>query len=115
MSRVKPERSRVCAGGRRGGGGAIEDHDVRAGPAGRWRRSIRTDISGDWVPVINEDQPHRGPGPELGDYTGLPLNDADRQKAHVVGRDASSRSPSVKRRRIRRSTGCAAPSRRCGF
>ena len=43
---------------------------------------IRTDISGDWVPVINEDQPHRGPGPELGDYTGLPLNDADRQKAN---------------------------------
>jgi hypothetical protein len=42
---------------------------------------VRTDISGDWVPAINEDQPHRAPGPELGDYTGLPLNDADRQKA----------------------------------
>jgi hypothetical protein len=43
---------------------------------------VRTDISGDWVPAINEDQPHRAPGPELGDYTGLPLNDADRQKAN---------------------------------
>ena len=42
---------------------------------------IRTDISGDWAVVSNEDQPHRVPGPELGDYTGLPLNDADRQKA----------------------------------
>jgi hypothetical protein len=42
---------------------------------------VRTDISGDWVSVNNEDQPHRVPGPELGDYTGLPLNDADRQKA----------------------------------
>ena len=42
---------------------------------------IRTDISGDWAVVGNEDQPHRVPGPELGDYTGLPLNDADRQKA----------------------------------
>ena len=42
---------------------------------------VRTDISGDWAVVSNEDQPHRVPGPELGDYTGLPLNDADRQKA----------------------------------
>src|SRR6476619_931303 len=42
---------------------------------------IRTDISGDWMFVVSEDQPHRVPGPELGDYTGLPLNDADRQKA----------------------------------
>ena len=40
---------------------------------------VRTDISGDWAVVSNEDQPHRVPGPELGDYTGLPLNDADRQ------------------------------------
>jgi len=42
---------------------------------------VRTDIAGDWAVVSNEDQPHRVPGPELGDYTGLPLNDADRQKA----------------------------------
>src|SRR6266536_1657832 len=42
---------------------------------------VRTDISGDWAVVSNEDQPHRVPGPELGDFTGLPLNDADRQKA----------------------------------
>src|SRR2546425_252802 len=42
---------------------------------------VRTDISGEWAVVSNEDQPHRAPGPELGDYTGLPLNDADRQKA----------------------------------
>src|SRR3954471_18623878 len=41
----------------------------------------RTDISGDWAVVVNEDQPHRVPGPELGDYTGLPINAADRQKA----------------------------------
>ena len=43
----------------------------------------RTDIGGDWAVTSNEDQPHRGPGPELGDYTGLPLNDADRQKAEA--------------------------------
>ena len=44
---------------------------------------VRTDISGDWAVTSNEDQPHRAPGPELGDYTGLPLNDADRQKAEA--------------------------------
>jgi hypothetical protein len=42
---------------------------------------VRTDISGDWTYTNNEDLPHRVPGPDLGDYTGLPLNDADRQKA----------------------------------
>jgi len=45
--------------------------------------TVRTDISGDWAVVTNEDQPHRAPGPELGDYTGLPLNDADRQKGEA--------------------------------
>jgi hypothetical protein len=40
-----------------------------------------TDISGEWAWVVNEDFIHRVPGPELGDFTGLPLNDADRQKA----------------------------------
>src|SRR5213595_3489112 len=44
---------------------------------------VRTDISGEWAVVSNEDQPHRAPGPELGDYTGLPINDADRQKAEA--------------------------------
>ena len=44
---------------------------------------VRTDIAGDWAVMVNEDQPHRGPGPELGDYTGLPINAADRQKAET--------------------------------
>jgi len=44
---------------------------------------VRTDIAGDWAVVSNEDQPHRVPGPELGDYTGLPINAADRQKAEA--------------------------------
>jgi len=43
--------------------------------------SAQIDISGEWAPRIHEDQPHRGPGPELGDYTGLPINAAARQKA----------------------------------
>jgi hypothetical protein len=44
---------------------------------------VRVDISGDWAVTTNEDQPHRVPGPELGDYTGLPINAADRQKAEA--------------------------------
>jgi hypothetical protein len=39
------------------------------------------DIAGDWAARVHEDQPHRGPGAELGDYTGLPINAAVRQKA----------------------------------
>jgi len=41
------------------------------------------DISGDWAARGTEDQPHRGPGAELGDYTGLPINAAARQKANA--------------------------------
>ena len=41
----------------------------------------QVDISGEWARRIHEDQPHRAPGPELGDYTGLPINAAARQKA----------------------------------
>jgi len=39
------------------------------------------DLSGEWARRIHEDQPHRAPGAELGDYTGLPINAAARQKA----------------------------------
>ena len=39
------------------------------------------DLSGNWIALYHEDQPHRIPGPELGDYTGIPLNDAGRLKA----------------------------------
>jgi hypothetical protein len=39
------------------------------------------DPSGEWAPRFHEDQPERGPGPEIGDYLGLPLNDAARLKA----------------------------------
>jgi glyoxylase-like metal-dependent hydrolase (beta-lactamase superfamily II) len=38
-------------------------------------------LSGEWAARYHEDQSHRIPGPELGDYTGLPLNDAGRLKA----------------------------------
>ena len=38
------------------------------------------DISGEWAKRYNEDAPHRG-SVEIGDYTGLPINDAARLKA----------------------------------
>jgi hypothetical protein len=41
------------------------------------------DIAGEWAARAQEDQPHRGPGAELGDYAGLPINAAARQKASV--------------------------------
>lgn len=41
----------------------------------------QTDLSGEWSARYHEDQEHRIPGPELGDYTGLPINDAGRLKA----------------------------------
>jgi hypothetical protein len=41
----------------------------------------QTDLSGVWGPLFHEDQPERGPGPELVDFGGLPINDEARQWA----------------------------------
>ena len=38
-------------------------------------------LVGEWGPRYHEDQPDRIPGPELGDYTGLPLTDGARLAA----------------------------------
>src|SRR3989442_5393679 len=38
------------------------------------------DFSGEWAPRFHEDQPERVPGPELGDYLGIPINDAARMR-----------------------------------
>src|ERR1700722_430248 len=37
--------------------------------------------SGEWAGRLHEDAPERGPGPEIGDYLGIPLNDAGRLRA----------------------------------
>jgi cyclase len=39
------------------------------------------DISGEWGSRLHEDLGYRGTGPALGEYVGVPLNDAGRQKA----------------------------------
>lgn len=38
------------------------------------------DLTGEWGQKIHEDFPERGGGPEIGDYTGIPINDADRMR-----------------------------------
>ena len=41
----------------------------------------QVDLSGEWGARLHEDQPWRGPGPEIGEYTGLPINNEARLKA----------------------------------
>src|SRR5271154_7260061 len=38
---------------------------------------------GEWAPRFHEDQPERIPGPEIGDYLGLPINDAARLRGDI--------------------------------
>lgn len=41
------------------------------------------DLSGGWAALFHEDQPERIPGPALGDYLGLPINDNARAFAEA--------------------------------
>ena len=41
----------------------------------------QVDLSGVWAARIHEDLPYRGPGPNVGDYLGLPINDEARARA----------------------------------
>jgi glyoxylase-like metal-dependent hydrolase (beta-lactamase superfamily II) len=43
--------------------------------------SAQVDLSGMWAPIFHEDQIERVPGPDIGDYAGLPINDAARMRA----------------------------------
>jgi hypothetical protein len=43
----------------------------------------QVDLSGIWAPIFHEDQPERIPGPEIGDYAGLPITDAARMRAET--------------------------------
>jgi len=52
--------------------------------------SAQVDFSGEWAPAYHEDAPERLPGPELGDYMGLPLNDAARMRADTWDADQIS-------------------------
>jgi hypothetical protein len=41
------------------------------------------DLSGIWAPIFHEDQPERIPGPDIGDYAGLPITEAARMRAET--------------------------------
>lgn len=45
--------------------------------------AAQVDFTGEWGPLYHEDRPERLPGPELGDYTGLPLSEAGRRAAET--------------------------------
>src|SRR5580765_1790846 len=45
--------------------------------------SAQIDITGNWAAVFHEDQLERVPGPALGDYLGLPINDEARAFAEA--------------------------------
>ena len=61
--------------------------------APRLAAAQEVDFSGEWAPLFHEDGPERLPGPELGDYTGLPLNDAARLRADSYDADRISVVP----------------------
>ena len=47
-----------------------------------WRPAFaQIDLSGVWAPLFHEDQPERIPGPDIGDYAGLPITEAARMRA----------------------------------
>ena len=48
------------------------------------------DFTGEWVPLFHEDNPERLPGPELGDYMGIPLNNAGRLRGDAYDADRIS-------------------------
>lgn len=43
--------------------------------------SAQIDLTGSWAPRLHEDFIERGPGSDLGDFTGLPLSDEGRARA----------------------------------
>ena len=45
--------------------------------------SAQMDLTGSWQGIFHEDQPERIPGPALGDYLGLPINDSARAFAEA--------------------------------
>jgi hypothetical protein len=50
----------------------------------------QVDFSGEWSPLYHEDAGDRIPGPEIGDYMALPLNDAARMRADTFQADRLS-------------------------
>lgn len=45
--------------------------------------SAQMDLAGDWRALMHEDRDERIPGPELGEFFGVPINDAARWRAEL--------------------------------
>ena len=45
--------------------------------------AAQVDLAGGWAPRMHEDQPERVPGPDIGEYHGLPLNAAARARGEA--------------------------------
>src|ERR1700674_2274088 len=54
------------------------------------RAFAQADLVGNWAPLYHEDFPERIPGPELGDYMGIPINDAARLRGDSYDADRIS-------------------------
>jgi hypothetical protein len=52
--------------------------------------SGQMNFTGEWAPLFHEDEPERLPGPELGDYSGIPINDAARLRGDAYDPDRIS-------------------------
>jgi hypothetical protein len=55
--------------------------------------AAQVDFSGEWAPLYHEDFPERIPGPELGDYMGIPINNAARLRGDAYDADRISVVP----------------------
>jgi hypothetical protein len=59
------------------------------GTIGMWPHSAfaQIDFAGEWAPQFHEDNPERLNGTDIGDYAGLPINDAARMMANSWNAD----------------------------
>ena len=63
---------------------AADRRDRRAVDGRRQQSRLgQADLTGSWNGFFHEDQPERIPGPSLGDYLGLPINDSARAFAEA--------------------------------
>ena len=70
--------------------------------------SAQMDLAGDWRALMHEDRDERIPGPELGEFFGIPINDAARWRAELWRGPSSCAPPSG---RTSRTNGARAPGR----
>ena len=52
--------------------------------------NAQVDFSGNWAPLYHEDHPSRLPGPDYGDYSGIPVNEAARLRGDTYDYDRIS-------------------------